>query len=405
MSPEQAFERIGQQINELPNKAAKLNAINDIFGKGNSELVLFFENQQNVKRMAEETGAVMSGRHAADVDAAMRKWVALGQQWNGLWQTVTGELAPSLGHLADSLRDIIKDQDFKDTFVSTFQTVAFIIDGIASNLEGIAEVTKSIGNWSADKYFETMGGKEFDFERKLLQEILDARKRSNQLDEQLRARKVDMEGVGIDVGAVMARFAFDSEKKRELPFGVQGYINDLKAATQAIDDSRTEWEKYGDEVAKFQAWFRDGIVTEEQYLRLLEKAGEALDITGWKAHTDAVLSDLRKVHSAIESLEKPWDKIVANAADYNAWLRDGLLTAEQHAELIRKQSEEALKLMMRTQGTQAPLATAGTQEYIQAMERNDTRSRSEKLLGDISTTLRHIEKKEPIAIEVVGMGG
>lgn len=142
--PEVAFEKIMTAIEDLPTRAQQLNAINDIFGRGNTEIIRLIGSYEKYRDIAKKLAVTLTDdqqRAMDEADASMRRLQADTAE---LWKAVAVEVMPAVGKLANELVKLAENKEFRDTFVTSFVKVAHVIEGIADNMSLIATTAGSV---------------------------------------------------------------------------------------------------------------------------------------------------------------------------------------------------------------------------------------------------------------------
>lgn len=105
MSAEQQFSAIAEAMSKIQNRSQQIALTTQIFGKGSAELVTMLEGGAAAAAKyaadAKELGIAFDSIDAARAGAVTDEWYRAGQALQGLKQTLTVQLAPAVGALAE----------------------------------------------------------------------------------------------------------------------------------------------------------------------------------------------------------------------------------------------------------------------------------------------------------------
>lgn len=433
LGPEKAFGRISDAIGKLPSQAIKLNAINDIFGKGSTDIIRMTSSMAELEAQARRTGNVITDKQAASIDKADKQFKELGETFSGLWKQATVELAPAFGDLAEALAKMLQDPAVMDNFAGTFKAVAAYVQTIADTLPDIVDnavvVTKITGGLLEGMAGFAGAGGISDAARGVKDEIAEA-VRARKLDREMESRsRKDANGMNIE--NVRARFglpdgegggggvapleAFRRQMADDLYRQQKAQFDFVRGMEQAAAASMELNQKIGDLWAQSAGMSSRQLDLQEKLiaktLEVSRKADEmgmafgqererAIQAAQQQVLAEAQMAMAREGMQIRDSLRTPIDTIRETLVRYQELVAFGALTQEEMNRAVGKQLFGQLG-GGRVQSN--PIATAGSQEFIAAQERNAQRSRVERLLADISGTLKLINKQPQLQVEQVQM--
>lgn len=142
--PEKAFERIMTAIEDLPTRAQQLNAINDIFGRGNTEIIRLIGSYERYRDIASELATTLTDDQQNALDAAGESFRILQQAMSETWKEVAADVIPAVGKLADALADVLRDKEFRDTFVTTFKELTYWLEATATTGKSVSSTIGGI---------------------------------------------------------------------------------------------------------------------------------------------------------------------------------------------------------------------------------------------------------------------
>lgn len=132
LGPEEAFQKITQKINEIPNAADQAAVSMEIFGKAGAELIpLIAESGELGAKIKEasELGLSATQAQVAEVGAANDAIDTMKSAFKGLFRTVAIALAPFVEGFAEGVTSAIKYlNSFRDSLVRIFRQVQFVLE-------------------------------------------------------------------------------------------------------------------------------------------------------------------------------------------------------------------------------------------------------------------------------------
>jgi hypothetical protein len=142
--PEVAFEKIMTAIEDLPTRAQQLNAINDIFGRGNTEIIRLIGSYEKYRDVAKELATTLTDEQTAAQDEAQASFRLLDIVMRETWKEVAKDVIPAVGNLAKALTELLRDKDARDTFIAAFQDIAGVMKIVAESGDTVASVLGKI---------------------------------------------------------------------------------------------------------------------------------------------------------------------------------------------------------------------------------------------------------------------
>ena len=174
-------------------------------------------------------------------------------------------------------------------------------------------------------------------------EVIAAFKRQQQELEKERKQRKELESqiaAGTKAHKESEKAARDAAKAAEDAAKQQAKAQ--QEAANVIAATRTEAERYADQVARLDALKRQGLLTEDQYNRAIvaEKANLQSTKDAQMAAAKATAEHNKEIEDArkvLDSLKTPQDKYNERVQKLNAMRDKGLLSAEQHAAAVAKE--------------------------------------------------------------------
>lgn len=338
-NPDQQFEMIAEQISLIKDPADRTRAAVALFGKAGAELLPMFEQGaagiRAAREEADKMGATLTGEQAkqlAEADDAIKR---LGQAWDGVVRSLAIGVTPALVTTLDAMNNVLQKEPKVYSLAEAWAAVgrAFKKNGLGADYFDVIEEMKK--GAEVTQRFSTgtrmaPGGhsrkrSQFDF---VLPEDDDKAKaaaakaaaeaeraRTAALEKQADAYKAvyeagmsTLEGLRTPAEEITARY---EEQKFALEEMARVYPNlgaaaqagierakaaadaelealkkndeaykrhqDLVEAGQAVyEDTRTEVEKWANEIERLTMLFNEGVISQDTFTRAVEKANKEL---------------------------------------------------------------------------------------------------------------------------------
>ena len=428
LGPEKAFGRILDAIGKLPTQAIKLNAINDIFGKGSTDIMRMVGSMAELEAQANRTGNTITDKQSAAIDKADKQFKNLGETFSGLWKQTTVELAPAFGNLAESLAKVLQDQDVMDQFAGTFKASATYVQAIADTLPDIVDnavvLTKTTGGLLEGMAGFAGAGGLSDAASVVKADIAEA-VRARKLDRDIESRrKKTASGMNVDdigarfglpdgaggnspIDAFRKQMADDLYRQQKAQFDFVRGMEQAAAASIELNSKIGELWSQSAGMSSRQLDMQEKLIAktlevsrkaDEMGLAFGQERERAIQAAQQQVLAEAQMAMAREGQQIRDSLRTPIDMIRETLVRYQELVAVGALTQD---EMNRAAGKQLFATLGGGRVMSNPIATAGSQEFIAAQERNAQRSRVERLLSDISATLKAINKQPQLQVEQV----
>ncbi len=131
-APEEAFQRIAEKINEIPNAADRAAVSMDIFGKAGANLLPMISEAGELGakiKEASELGLAASQAEIEQVGAANDAIDTMKAAFKGLFRTVAVSIAPFVQDFADGITNVLKYlNSFRESIRRIFLSLKFVLD-------------------------------------------------------------------------------------------------------------------------------------------------------------------------------------------------------------------------------------------------------------------------------------
>jgi hypothetical protein len=264
MNPAEAFAQVADVIQGIPDHAERVRVAVSLFGKEGIKFVeVLAQGSAGLEKMRQESerlGTAISDEAAAKVEAMNDAFGRVGGSIQGIWNSITTALAPTLTNVAKLAEQFFvavrKTGEVYATYSPQIQTVVFAVNKLLEGFRGILAVLQDIGSIISSLPGALFGGEinlEFSETNRLLDEMdakangtAAATKAASEAAEALaieaeraaeaaakqaesyesRVRQLQIESVAL---------AGNTELAREMQLAAEGYTKEQIAALTAME--------------------------------------------------------------------------------------------------------------------------------------------------------------------------
>ena len=402
------FGKVAESIGNIADRSTRLSIIADLFGRGNTELIAFIDNQNKMQDTIDATKSVMSEQQIAQIGEADQAMKILMHSLEGVFNVAAAELAPAIAQVANELSKFLQEDVNTSELVTGLIYLGEILKQMPAEAKGWMDWLKG---GLEEMFKNTQIGEDMKEAARqagvVAQSQIDARRQQeraslrNALDEagvgfagsetleQLRemAKEVENKKRAEESMAQAQRMAaeqseqtFATERQQ-----LENQIELLKTGTNHIQEQKDAKAGYNAE----QVDFLSGLREEKAALEAIKFAEEE-DIKLKKER----VSEAENIRQSLRSAEDA-------ASDRLARAMDLVTTGElQQSDFDKMLEKEAAALSRGGRDVKLSATAFGSQAAIAATMGNQ-QSDSERL-ESIKQSLLELVKKPAVEVEEVG---
>lgn len=412
MTDAERFNRVTQALAGMTDRATKLNIISDLFGRGNTEMIMFIDNLDKASAAADGTNAVVTDEQIARIGEADEAVKMMMHSLDGVYNVAAAELAPAVTDIATAVAEFLA-QDVNDSDLLTgLINLSAILSQMPEEAKGWSEWLKGgleslFANTQVGEDIAAFGRESEAFAN--AQQQIRRQQQFNANKERLNQAGVDTVGMNFDA----TRDAIQELERREQAERRLAEAERIASEQreEAFDKEKQSLEdqlsasRMSAEAIQQQKDARAGFTAEQQdYLAGLRDEKAAIDALKFaededlKAKKDR-MSQAEAIRQSLQSAEDAAVGRLERAMDLATLGEAGGLTQDEFDRLLEKEARG----LMKSGGQDFKLSASafGSQAAIAATLGRDQQNDSQRL-ESIKQSLLELVKKPSVEVAEVG---
>jgi len=337
MNPAEAFAEAADAIRGIPDHAERVRVAVALFGKEGIKFVeVLAQGSAGLEKMRQESerlGTAISDEAAAKVEAMNDAWGRSGSAVQGIWNSITTALAPTLTNVARLAEQFFvtarKTGEVYVTYSPAIQDVVFLVNKMLEGFRGILAVMQDIGSIIASLPGALFGGEvnlEFSETNRLLDEM-DAKANGTATATQAAAEAAEALAIETQRAADEAAKVQESYEQRVQQLQIESVA--LAGNTELAREMQLAAEGYTEEQIKSLSAIEKQNQAIKDRIKAEEEAAKAAEENRKKVLAD-LQKDIDQFKKDVEAIDKEFESEVKSA----------MAAAKSYYEEQRRQDEK-----------------------------------------------------------------
>ena len=337
MNPAEAFAEAADAIRGIPDHAERVRVAVALFGKEGIKFVeVLAQGSAGLEKMRQESerlGTAISDEAAAKVEAMNDAWGRSGSAVQGIWNSITTALAPTLTNVARLAEQFFvtarKTGEVYVTYSPAIQDVVFLVNKMLEGFRGILAVMQDIGSIIASLPGALFGGEvnlEFSETNRLLDEM-DAKANGTATATQAAAEAAEALAIETQRAADEAAKVQESYEQRVQQLQIESVA--LAGNTELAREMQLAAEGYTEEQIKSLSAIEKQNQAIKDRIKAEEEAAKAAEENRKKVLAD-LQKDIDQFKKEVEAIDKEFESEVKSA----------MAAAKSYYEEQRRQDEK-----------------------------------------------------------------
>jgi len=337
MNPAEAFAQVADVIQGIPDHAERVRIAVSLFGKEGLKFVeVLAQGSAGLEKMRQESerlGTAISDEAAAAVEAMNDAWGRSGSAIQGIWNSITTSLAPTLTTLAKLAEEFFvavrKGGEIYVAYHPAIQAVVFLVNKMLEGFRGILAVMQDIGSIIASLPGALFGGEinlEFSETNRLLDEM-DAKANGTAAATKAASEAAEALAIETQRAAEAAAKIEESYQSRVQQLQIESVA--LAGNTELAREMQLAAEGYTKEQIKSLMAIEQQNQAMKDRIKAEEEAAKAAE-----ANRKKVLADLQK---DIDQFKKEVDQI---NKEFESEVKSAMQAAKAYYEEQRRMDEK-----------------------------------------------------------------
>jgi hypothetical protein len=337
MNPAEAFAQVADVIQGIPDHAERVRVAVSLFGKEGIKFVeVLAQGSAGLEKMRQESerlGTAISDEAAAKVEAMNDAFGRVGGSIQGIWNSITTALAPTLTNVAKLAEQFFvavrKTGEVYATYSPQIQTVVFAVNKLLEGFRGILAVLQDIGSIISSLPGALFGGEinlEFSETNRLLDEM-DAKANGTAAATKAASEAAEALAIETQRAAEAAAKIEESYQSRVQQLQIESVA--LAGNTELAREMQLAAEGYTKEQIKSLMAIEQQNQAMKDRIKAEEEAAKAAE-----ANRKKVLADLQK---DIDQFKKEVDQI---NKEFESEVKSAMQAAKAYYEEQRRMDEK-----------------------------------------------------------------
>jgi hypothetical protein len=337
MNPAEAFAQVADVIQGIPDHAERVRVAVSLFGKEGIKFVeVLAQGSAGLEKMraeSERLGTAISDEAAAKVEAMNDAFGRVGGSIQGIWNSITTALAPTLTNVAKLAEQFFvavrKTGEVYATYSPQIQTVVFAVNKLLEGFRGILAVLQDIGSIISSLPGALFGGEinlEFSETNRLLDEM-DAKANGTAAATKAASEAAEALAIETQRAAEAAAKIEESYQSRVQQLQIESVA--LAGNTELAREMQLAAEGYTKEQIKSLMAIEQQNQAMKDRIKAEEEAAKAAE-----ANRKKVLADLQK---DIDQFKKEVDQI---NKEFESEIKSAMQAAKAYYEEQRRMDEK-----------------------------------------------------------------
>lgn len=406
MTDAERFNAVTQALSNVSDRAQRLSIIADLFGKGNTEMIMFIDNMKSMSDIAERANAIVSNEDMEMIGMVDQSMKELKLTVEGIFNQAAVALAPGLNEALNTISEFLQDRSNIEGFIEGIRMIGNEMAGLAQFAVDLKQMFDDIVDSLTD--VNTEGGAalaDFREEQRLRSEArrgAATTSRFLELKQELKDEGISTRGASTVEELLKLKREHQQASRQTIEIS-NGVEESFDKESQALKDQITLLTQ-GKEAIDQQKDARAGYSNEQQdYLAGLREEKAALEAIKFAEQEDVKLkkermSEAERIRQSLQTAEEAAADRLARAMDLVTLGEAGGLTQDEFDKLLEKEARG----LDRGKGEFRLSASGfGSQAAIAATLGRAQGSDSDRL-ESIKNSLLELVRKPAVEVEEVG---